>query len=295
MAITSETYDQLKIDKLKLYLQSQADRGVARYYEIYVDNLKAVHKTNDIQEFDSYEDYMTEDTDRIRILVYSTNASSPRNDQYVYRMKKPEEQKTVIQTPALSGIEIESRMEEKLQTHRERWEHEALIKELEQTKQQLKESEEYAEKLAAELNVFRSKKMHWGNVNLGELASVVVEGIVRRNPQMVAKLPGGETLAGIIEQDNKERANPSQIGNDGTQVSFKMKDEVSEQHKVQLTEEEIGYLNFMKGIAESFEDEEIILLTQVINKLEEDTTQLKPVAELLNIDVNEVLKAAGKN
>ncbi len=293
MAITSETYDQLKIDKLKLYLQTQADKGVSRYYEIYVDNLKAVHKTNDIQEFDSYEDYMTEDTERIRILVYSTNSSSPRNDQYVYRMKKQEEQK-VIPQQSLSGVEIENRLEEKLQTHRERWEHEALLKELEQTKQQLKESEEYTEKLEAELNVFRNKKLLWGNVNLGELASVVVEGIVRRNPQMVAKLPGGETLAGIIEDDNKERANLSTAVSEGTKVSFKMKND-DEKEKGALSEEEKGYLNFMRGIADSFEDEEIIILTHVINKLEEDTTQLKPVAELLNIDINEVLKAAGKN
>ncbi len=288
MAITSETYDQLKIDKLKLYLQTQADRNAARYYEIYVDNLKAVHKTNDIQEFDSYEDYMTEDTDRIRILVYSTNSQSPRNDQYVYRMKKQEEQKTVVQQQGLSGIEIESRMEEKLQTHRERWEHEALVKELEQTKQQLKESEEYAEKLAAELQEYRSKKLHWGNVNLGELASVVVEGIVRRNPQMVAKLPGGEALAGIIEQDNKERGTTTPTQE--TEVSFKKKSDTPE-----LNDEEKGYLNFMRGIAESFDDEEIVILTQVITKLEEDTTQLKPVAELLNINVTEVLKNIGKN
>jgi hypothetical protein len=288
MAITSETYDQLKIDKLKLYLQTQADRNAARYYEIYVDNLKAVHKTSDIQEFDSYEDYMTEDTDRIRILVYSTNSQSPRNDQYVYRMKKQEEQKTVVQQQSLSGIEIENRMEEKLQTHRERWEHEALVKELEQTKQQLKESEEYAEKLVAELAVYRSKKMHWGNVNLGEFASVVVEGIVRRNPQMVAKLPGGEALAGIIEDDNRERA--STIPTPETEVSFKKKSDTPE-----LSEEEKGYLNFMRGIAESFDDEEIIILTQVITKLEEDTTQLKPVAELLNINVNEVLRGVHKN
>jgi hypothetical protein len=288
MAITSETYDQLKIDKLKLYLQTQADRNAARYYEIYVDNLKAVHKTSDIQEFDSYEDYMTEDTDRIRILVYSTNPQSPRNDQYVYRMKKQEEQKTVVQQQGLSGIEIENRMEEKLQTHRERWEHEALVKELEQTKQQLKESEEYAEKLVAELAVYRSKKMHWGNVNLGEFASVVVEGIVRRNPQMVAKLPGGEALAGIIEDDNRERASTTPTPE--TEVSFKKKSDTPE-----LSEEEKGYLNFMRGIAESFDDEEIIILTQVITKLEEDTTQLKPVAELLNINVNEVLKNIGKN
>jgi hypothetical protein len=295
MAITSETYDQLKIDKLKLYLQTQVDRGAARYFEIFVDNLKAVHKTNDINEFDSFEDYMTEDTERIRILVYTTNPTSPRNDQYVYKMKKPEEQKVIVQAPALSGIEIENRMEEKLQTHRDRWEHEALLKELEQTKQQLKESEEYAEKLVAELNIFRSKKLHWGNVNLGELASVVVEGIVRRNPQLVAKLPGGETLAGIIEDDNKERANPTTQVSEGTKVSFKMKGDEDEKEKIILTEEEKGYLNFMRGIANSFEDEEIIILTQVINKLEEDTTQLKPVAELLNIDVNEVLKGAVKS
>jgi len=288
MAITSETYDQLKIDKLKLYLQTQADRNAARYYEIYVDNLKAVHKTNDIQEFDSYEDYMTEDTDRIRILVYSTNSQSPRNDQYVYRMKKQEEQKTIVQQQGLSGIEIESRMEEKLQTHRERWEHEALVKELEQTKQQLKESEEYAEKLMAELQEYRSKKLHWGNVNLGELASVVVEGIVRRNPQMVAKLPGGEALAGIIEQDNKERGTTTTTHE--TEVSFKKKSDTPE-----LSDEEKGYLNFMRGIAESFDDEEIVILTQVITKLEEDTTQLKPVAELLNINVTEVLQNIGKN
>jgi len=288
MAITSETYDQLKIDKLKLYLQTQADRNAARYYEIYVDNLKAVHKTSDIQEFDSYEDYMTEDTDRIRILVYSTNSQSPRNDQYVYRMKKQEEQKTIVQQQGLSGIEIENRMEEKLQTHRERWEHEALVKELEQTKQQLKESEEYAEKLVAELAVYRSKKMHWGNVNLGEFASVVVEGIVRRNPQMVAKLPGGEALAGIIEDDNRERASTTPTPE--TEVSFKKKSDTPE-----LSEEEKGYLNFMRGIAESFDDEEIIILTQVITKLEEDTTQLKPVAELLNINVTEVLRSVHKN
>jgi hypothetical protein len=237
---------------------------------------------------------MTEDTEKIRILIYSTNSASPRNDQYTFRLKKTEEQKQAP-APALSGVEIENRLDEKLQTHRERWEHEALIKELEQTKQQLKESEEYAEKLEAELNVFRNKKLHWGNVNLGELASVVVEGIVRRNPQLVAKLPGGETLAGIIEDDNKERANISTAVSDGTKVSFKMKSDGDEKDKGALSEEEKGYLNFMRGIADSFEDEEIIILTQVINKLEEDTTQLKPVAELLNIDIKEVLKASGKN
>lgn len=294
MSVTNESYDQLKIDKLKLYLQTQTERGNPRYYEIFVDNLKAVHKTNDIAEFDSFEDYMTEDTEKIRILIYSTSAASPRNDQYTFRLKKMEEQKQSA-TPSLSGVEIENRMDEKLQSHRERWEHEALVKELEQTKQQLKEAEEYSDKLEAELNQFRSKKMHWGNVNLGEFASVVVEGIVRRNPQLVAKLPGGEALAGIIEDDNKEKANPTATTNEGTTVSFKMKGDGDGKDRTTLTDQEKNYLNFMQGIADSFEDDEITVLTAVINKLEEDTTQLKPVAELLNINVNEILRAAEKN
>jgi hypothetical protein len=287
MSVTIENYDQLKIDKIKLHLQSQAEKGNPRYYEIFVDNLKAVQKTNDVGEFDSYEDYMTEDTEKIRILIYSSSSTSPRNDQYTYRMKKVAEGKNEALPPSLSGLEIEARMEEKLQGHRERWEHEQLRKELEQTKKQLEEAESYSDKLEAELLQFRSKKMHFGNVNLGELASVVVEGFVRRNPQILAKIPGAEGLAGVIEQDNKDKANAAQNPSVESTASFKKaEDEMAEV----LTEEEKGYLQFMKGIAENFDQQEITILTQIIIKLEEDTTQLKPVAELLNIDVSDALK-----
>jgi hypothetical protein len=287
MSVTIENYDQLKIDKIKLHLQSQAEKGNPRFYEIFVDNLKAVQKTNDVAEFDSYEDYMTEDTEKIRILIYSSSATSPRNDQYTYRMKKLVENKNEAVPPSLNGLEIEARIEEKLQGHRERWEHEQLRKELEQTKKQLEEAENYSEKLEAELVQYRGKKLMLGNVNLGELASVVVEGFVRRNPQLLAKIPGAEGLAGVIEQDNKEKANASNKPVTDTAASFqKAEDETA----VVLTEEEKGYLEFMKGIAESFDQKEITILTQIIIKLEEDTAQLKPVAELLNIDLDSVLK-----
>jgi hypothetical protein len=287
MSVTIENYDQLKIDKIKLHLQSQAEKGNPRFYEIFVDNLKAVHKTNDVAEFDSYEDYMTEDTEKIRILIYSSSSTSPRNDQYTYRMKKLAETKSEIPTSSLSGIEIEARIEEKLQGHRERWEHEQLRKELETTKKQLEEAESYSDKLEAELLQFRSKKMHFGNVNLGELASVVVEGFVRRNPQILAKIPGAEGLAGVIEQDNKDKANASQQPTADSAASFKKaEDETAEV----LTEEEKGYLEFMKEIAENFDQQEITILTQIIIKLEEDTAQLRPVAELLNIDISDSLK-----
>ena len=285
MAQFDDTYDQLKIEKLKLTLQRQSEAGQPRYYEIYVDGLKAVSKTNDITEFDQYENFMTEDTQKVRILLYTTHINSPRNDQFTYKVARKQEQAPV--NASLSGIEIEAKIDEKMKQERQRWQHDMLRKELEQTKRQLQEAEEYAEKLEAELAVYRGKKMQWGNVNLGELASVVVEGFVRRNPQMLSKLPGGDALAGIIEQDNKEQGNRTLSNQQqDSEVSFKKKENNEQETEgIVLTEEEKGYLQFMRGIAESFEDEEIVILTQIITSLEADTTQLRPVAELLNIPV----------
>ena len=55
MPVTTEKYDQLKIDKLRHFLEAQAEKGMAKPFEIFVDNLKVVAKTDDPKEFDSYE------------------------------------------------------------------------------------------------------------------------------------------------------------------------------------------------------------------------------------------------
>ena len=293
MALFEDTYDALKIEKLKQSLQKQSDLGRPQYFEIYVDGLKAVPKTNDINEFDNFENFMLEDTEKIRILVYTTSAISPRNDQFTYRLKKQKEEVAPVQpvTAPLNGLDIEARIDEKMRQQRQQWEHEQLKDKLKQTEKQLKEAEDYAEKLEVEITDLRSKKTHFGNINLGELASVALEGIVRRNPQMLAKIPGGETLAGIIEADNKEKQNLlSQTSEPEPEITFKKQSDTPVQEAAVLSEEEKGYIAFMRSLAESFEEEEITLLTHIIQKLEEDTSQLKPVAELLNVRVEEVLK-----
>lgn len=292
MALFEDNYDALKIEKLKLSLQKQSDSGKPQYFEIYVDGLKAVPKTNDINEFDHYENFMLEDTEKIRILVYTASAISPRNDQFTYRLKKQKEEPVIQvqqQTPTLNGTDIEARIDEKMKQQRERWEHDLLKKELDETKKQLKEAEDYSEKLEGELTVLRSKKGQIGNINIGEVASVALEGLVRRNTDLLAKIPGAESLAGIIEADNKEKYS-SQTTHQDTEVSFKKKTETPVQNGAILSEEEKGYIAFMRSLAESFSDKEIVLLTHLIQKLEEDPSQLKTVAELLNINAEEILK-----
>lgn len=48
MAITNDNFDQLKIDKLKYFLEDMAQKNQPRPYEIFVDTLKVVPKTEDL-------------------------------------------------------------------------------------------------------------------------------------------------------------------------------------------------------------------------------------------------------
>src|SRR5687767_8035785 len=141
MPVTNDKYDPLKIDKLKHFLQEMSVKGTARPYEIFVDNLKVVPKTEDPKDFDNYEYYMNEDTEKIRILIYNS-AASPRNDQYCYYLQKHKSENS------LNGLgEIETIIQEKLSARDREHELTKLKEELEEAKKQLEESEEYAESL----------------------------------------------------------------------------------------------------------------------------------------------------
>ena len=103
MPVTNDKYDQLKIDKLKHFLEDMASKGQAKPYEIFVDNLKVVPKTEDPKDFDSYEFYMNEDTEKIRILIYNSNLS-PRNDQYCFYVQQNKQEKSHNGLGHLDGI-----------------------------------------------------------------------------------------------------------------------------------------------------------------------------------------------
>ena len=274
MPVTNENFDQLKIDKLKHFLEDMAAKGQARPYEIFVDGLKVVPKTEDPKDFDSYDYYMNEDTEKIRILIYNTNLS-PRNDQYSFFVQKNRQDKS------MNGLgEIEGIIQEKLAARDKEYAMNKLKEELEETKKQLEESEEYAEGLETQLEDLKANKFKLGNINMGELASVALEGIVRRNPQLLSKLPGGEALAGIIEQDNidkdkKQITTPAPEG----EASFQKKSETVEG----LTEEQKRYAAFIAQLEQTFNEAQLADVMQVIQKLAEEPGQLEPVKQLLNI------------
>lgn len=275
MPVTNDNFDQLKIDKLRHYLEDMAAKGHPKPYEIFVDALKVVPKTEDPKDFDGYEYYMNENTEKVRILIYNSQLTN-RNDQYCFYVQKNATDKPLNGLGDLDGI-----IQEKLAAREREYELNKLKEELEETKKQLEEAEEYTEQLEQELETVKSNKFKLGNIHLGELASYAMESIVRRNPQFLTKLPGGEALAGVIEQDNLEREKKKLDASPEveSEASFQKKGGTSEA----LTEEQKRQLAFIEQLQGAFNQEQLETVMHIIQKMADDTSQIPTIAQLLNI------------
>jgi hypothetical protein len=275
MAVTTEKYDIAKIEKLKSFLEDMEAKGQAKYFEIWVGALKVVPKTLDSKEFDDYEKYVDENTKTLKFVIYDSGLS-PRNNQYCFTVSSSSEEKSLNGFGGLG--DLDGIIQEKLAVRDREYEMSRLREELQKTKEQLTEAEEYAESLEDQVKLLQDNKYKLGNINVAELASVALEGMIRRNPQMLTKLPGGETLAGIITQDNIEKQQLSNSDHD-TQASFQKKSSTASE----LKPEHLKYIPLIQQLDQAFNTAELELVMQILQRLAEDPANLKTVSELLNI------------
>jgi len=111
-----------------------------------------------------------------------------------------------------------------------------------------------------------------------EVISILLEGFVRRNPQLLQKLPGGEALAGLIEQDNQERNAPLPTA-PMPEATFRKKEEPGPS----LTPEQARYIETLRQLEASFQQPELEIVMQILGRFTEAPGTLQTVAELLNI------------
>jgi hypothetical protein len=283
MPIQFDNYDQQKIDRLKNHLSLLAEKGKPKYYEIFVDTLKAVPKTDEPKEFDGYEDYLAADTEQIKLVIYDT-ASSPRNDQYVFVMKARNREEAL--NLGLGSITNKSYTQSSLNTMREGFEKresqamelQALRKENTELKKELEEAEKYADELAAAVEAAKANGNKIGGVHWGEVMSVALEGLLKRNTHIIAQIPGVAGLAGIIDKDNSKTPESIPSAPDA-EISFKRKS--SEQSQPELTDQEKEFLNLLKELQNHFTVDELGQIMEILDVLSRDKTQLTPALELL--------------
>jgi hypothetical protein len=277
MAVTNEQFDQLKIDKLKYFLEDMQGKGQARPFEIFVDGLKVVPKTENPKDFDSYEYYMNEDTEKIRIIIYNT-AHSPRNDQYTFLLKQGKTNK------GLNGVDdVDVLFKEKLDARDKEHAMANLKEKLEETQTKLTEAEEYIEQLEEQAELAKSNKHKIGRLNLGEIAAIGFESMLRKNAHLFAKISGvGETFAGIIEQDTAEKNNrllqPPTPTIEG-EASFKKRTSVA----VELTEQQQRHCNILAQLEQSLDEAQLDEVMVILEKIIRDPSQLIQIKTILKI------------
>ena len=258
-----ETYSRQKIDTLYQYLQNSKEQGEPEDYEIFVDAFKVVKRTQDLNRFETYSDYIQPETKEVTVVIY--DGTSPRNTKHIFKLKEDADKQ------ALSGLEIDSRINERIKAEKEKWETDLLRKENEELKQELADADEEIEKLEAQLEQSKGNKgFSMGNVNVGEFASIMLEGMIRRNPQMLAKLPGGEALAGVIIQDNEEKEKLlTKAPEAEPEVTFSKGSSTTGN----LSEEEKAGVEFIKHANTKFSKEQmtqVLLILDVLSQKPED-------------------------
>jgi hypothetical protein len=259
-----ETYSRQKIDTLYQYLQNSKEQGEPEDYEIFVDAFKVVKRTQDLNRFETYSDYIQPETKEVTVVIY--DGTSPRNTKHIFKLKEDADKQ------ALSGLEIDSRINERIKAEKEKWETDLLRKENEELKQDLADADAEIEKLEAQLEQSKGNKgFSMGNVNVGEFASIMLEGMIRRNPQMLAKLPGGEALAGVIIQDNEEKEKLlTKAPEAEPEVTFS---KGVGNTSTTLTEEEKAGVEFIKHASTKFSREQmtqVMLILDVLSQKPED-------------------------
>lgn len=284
--ITQEKYDLLKIERLKHYLESAHEKGRPKFYEVFVDNLKAVDKTSDPDAFDEYLVYMGEDTRMVKVLIYTSTEACPRNDKFLFTLTPQDKEKEEKRRGELSGIEIEEKIHSVVQQERDKMNTELLKKEIERLEADLEETEQYVDELEKKLEETKNIKTT-AKENLGEVVSLALEGMIRRNTHLLGGIPLlGQGLAGVVEQDNKrleESALNSPSAIDERSVTFKriVGDDEKTSSTGTISKEDGETLAYFQSLREAFTESELLKVLDIISALSEDKENISAVLDLL--------------
>jgi len=279
-------YNDVRLSQFKMWLHDMVDKGEGKFLEVYVDDVKVVPRTNKIESLEDHKAYLDDTTETVKVFIYNTeNSNRYTQFTFVLEKKKPIEHIVQTQTPqtqqGLSGIELENKINDRvtqsLAQERERWQTDLLKRDFDTCKKELSDAEEYIDDLEKQLSVYKGKKLHFGNVNLGEVASIVLEGMVKRNPHWVAKLPGGDALAGLIAQEATETT-AEVIENE---VVFKKKTPADEG----MSEEMKAQMGFLKQLESHFNQEQLDKIVLILESFVKTPKNIETVFELLEITI----------
>jgi hypothetical protein len=281
MAIVErEKYTAQKINKLRDFLQRNTDIGKPIEYEILVDGLKAVLRTDNPEHFETYELLVDGDSKYMEIIFYK--GGSNHNEKRIYSFREENNKE------GLSGIDIEAKIEERLLKAKQETTLENLQTENSQLKERVEDLENEIEELETNVGTMQAKLSPLNGM-LGDFGSNLLESFIKRNPQLLTALPGGQALAGLIgtEDPKTEALN----GTPETEVSFKAK-EPDAPGAAELSEEDKSSIKFTKQLTERFNKEQFNKIIMVLQSFAKEDKLIDEVLTFLSKEDEPVKEAA---
>ena len=281
MPLLEERYDQHKVDSLKRYLQREADKGRARDYEVIIDGFKVVSRTNEVSEFDDYEQEIRDTTRNLSILIYDGDKTN-RNTRYSFALN----QENVIPAQPQNSLgslgEIDTIIQQKMDEKDKDYQLKTAKEKLAETQEKLDEAEEYVEILKEELEHIKANRFQMKDVNLLEVGAELLKFTINKNAK---KSPFAAQLSGILGalSDMDQPALPPQ--NEPEPDCEVTVQEQPASPQPELTEMQLLILKSIQQMEKAFTPEQLPVMNQIIIKLMQNPGQLIPVAELLNVQI----------
>jgi hypothetical protein len=254
MALLSrEKYDPVKIDKQLEYLKMYAEKGRAIDYEVVVDGFRAVRRTNNPDEFMDFQRFIGADTKAVEIVFYS--GTSNNNDRCIFTLAGSARE-------SLDGLDIDARIAEQVERQKREWQYGNLERENADLKREVSDLEKEVEELESDNKALQDKQSPFKGL-LGEVGSTFVESFIRRNPQILKSIPGGEALAGLINVPEKQET-PQQGS-----VSFEPKS-----NSDQLSEDQQAAIAFVDQLKIQFTKLEFDRVVVILQAMADDKRKI---------------------
>lgn len=274
--VANEKYEQRKIDRLADYLRLYHEKGKPVDFEIIVDGFKVVRRTSDLEMFTMYENYVDADSKSVEFILYS--GSSNNNDKHIFHfggVPKNTLDGIDVQEQIKSGVSQQLRELHYVQLEEKNRSLEKEVKELEDELEELEKKNAALEESKSPLNGF-----------LGDVGASMFENLIRRNPKLMASIPGGETLAGLLASGDAGGEEPN---GENSEVSYKSKSQQPSQAESKpiteaLSEEDQNAITFVSQLKAQFNRQEFDKIVSILQELAKDKTRFDLVLNQLNLN-----------
>jgi hypothetical protein len=265
-----EKYEQRKIDNLIQYLRLYHQKDQPIDYEILVDGFKAVRRTNDPDMFSMFENFVTADTRSIEVLLF-TGSSNNNEKRIFYFGDAPKEKED-----GLNGIEVKSLVDEEVNRKLQAKEFQTLKEENNNLKQHIADLESEVDELEKYNARLEAKQSPLNNF-IGDFGSSLVESFIKRNPKLMSTIPGGETLAGLLQADHSD--SETEVVQE-SEVSFRPKTNTS---SAQTSEEDHAAIQFVNQLKAQFTKPEFDNVLIILQTLADDKSKISLILNHVNI------------